>query len=225
MRIWRILGLVFVFSLALESTGLAQEMGTQTETNHQPQDPAAEQDLKQLREWVQLQSDKISMTTRAEWPSIKSEFARQASKIEGGFQSLSDQSKREFLELKTKFENLETKPLYDEIPLQTEEVKLREKDLLGVYSNIQNIKPTQMAQAYLAFIHSVRAKRQTWIPRDWDYAEYVLQKLASRKAAIEDKLNTLDEVKIRAWTGEFYTLRAGREFKENQKNKNSTRNK
>ncbi|MBA9075743.1 hypothetical protein [Rufibacter quisquiliarum] len=210
MKKLRILGLSLALMAGLQTVGWAQETKTESEV---------EQDLKRLREWVRLQSDKVATTTRAEWPSVKSDFARHADKIESGFQQLSENSKREYLELKAKFQELESKPFYDEIPLQAEEVRLREKELLGNFSNIQSIKPAQMREAYITFMQNVRAKRQSWIPRDWDYAEYILQNLAKRKEAVEANLTTLDEIKIRTLIGEFHTLRSGQEFKEKQKAK------
>ncbi|MFC6997858.1 hypothetical protein [Rufibacter roseus] len=223
MHIWRILKLAVVLFLCLQLSVSAQESESNTISYSERQEAPVEQDLRQLKDWVRLQSDKISTTTRAEWPAIKSEFARHASKIESGFHNLSDNSKREFLELKTRFEEMESKPLYDEIPLQAEEVKLREKELLGGFSNIQNIKPTHMRDAYITFMQNVRVKRQNWIPRDWDYADYVLQKLGNRKATVESQLTTLDEIKIRTLIGEFHALRSGQEFKENQKAKNKAK--
>ncbi|WP_192826231.1 hypothetical protein [Rufibacter sp. LB8] len=205
--------------LAVPTVSFGQE--TQANTRTAQQESGTEQELKNLREWIKTHSDKIATTTRAEWPTIKSDFARHANKIENGFQNLSEESKREFLELKTRFQELESKPMADEVPLQAEEVKLREKDLLGKFTNIQTIKPTQLREAYLVFIQNVRDKRKSWTARDWDYADYILQKLTRRRDTVESKLTTLDNIKIRTLIGEFHTLRSGQEFKERQKTKNA----
>ncbi|QHL87136.1 hypothetical protein GU926_06705 [Nibribacter ruber] len=218
--IWRTLGLAVALTSGAQLTALAQEVKNETtqEVKKEPvQESAVEQDLRQLKDWMRLQNDKVATTTRAEWPSIKSDFARHSDKIESGFQSLSEESKRDFLDLKATFQEMENRPAYDEIPLQAEEVRRREKELLGKFSNVQTIKAVQMREAYIVFLQSVRAKRQTWIPRDWDYAEYILQNLGKRKATVESQLTTLDEIKIRSLIGEFYTWRGGQEFKEKQK--------
>ncbi|RNI31030.1 hypothetical protein [Rufibacter latericius] len=212
----KILGLVLGLSAACSTTGWAQVQETEKK---ETQESGVEQDLRAFKEWMKIQSDKVATTTRAEWPTIKSDFARQANKIENSFQGLSETSKRDFLELKTRFQELESRPMADEVPLQAEEVRLREKELLGSFGNVQNISSIHMREAYIRFMQNVRAKRQNWTSRDWDYADYVLQNLGKRKAAVEEKLSTLDEIKIRTLIGEFYTLRSGQEFKEQQKAK------
>lgn len=215
MKTRKLLVLLLILFLAIQMPGWAQE--PETTAKQEKQESEAEQDLRKLRDWVRLQADKISTTTKAEWPGIKSDFARHADRIESSFQQLSENSKREFVELKAKFSELEARPLYDEIPLQAEEVRRREKELLGPHSNLPSIKAAQMRTAYITFMQNVRVKRQNWIPRDWDYAEYILQNLGERKAAVETNLTTLDEIKIRTLIGEFHTLRSGQEFKEKQK--------
>ncbi|MFB9864145.1 hypothetical protein [Rufibacter immobilis] len=218
MRKGNVLGLMLGLSVLCATTGWAQTQ-EETKPTKETHEAAAEQDLRSFKEWMRTQSDKISTTTRAEWPTIKSDFARQANKIENSFQNLSENSKREFLELKTRFQELESKPMADEVPLQAEEVRLREKELLGSFSNVQGISPIHMREAYIRFMQNVRAKRQNWTSRDWDYADYILQNLGKRKATVEEKLSTLDEIKIRTLIGEFHTLRSGQEFKESQRAK------
>ncbi|WP_181305891.1 hypothetical protein [Rufibacter sp. XAAS-G3-1] len=213
MQKGKIIGLVLGIITSFSSVSWAQEQEKTKATQESP----AEQDLRNFKEWMKTQSDKIATTTRAEWPTIKSDFARQANKIENSFQSLSETSQRDFLELKTRFQELEAKPMADEVPLQAEEVRLREKELLGSFGNVQNISAIHMREAYIRFMQNVRAKRQAWTSRDWDYADYILQNLGKRKAAVEEKLTTLDEIKIRTLIGEFHTLRSGQEFKEQQK--------
>ncbi|ALI97983.1 hypothetical protein [Rufibacter tibetensis] len=220
MQKGKIVGLILGLSAVFTSTGWAQETsGETTAPVKETQEAGVEQDLRNFKEWVKLQADKVTTTTRSEWPTIKSDFARQANKIEGSFQNLSETSKRDFLELKTRFQELEAKPMADEVPLQAEEVRLREKELLGSFANVQNISDIHMREAYIRFMQNVRVKRQSWTSRDWDYADYILQSLGKRKAAVEEKLTTLDEIKIRSLIGEFYTLRSGQEFKEQQKAK------
>ncbi|MBC3541464.1 hypothetical protein ACFSC6_15620 [Rufibacter sediminis] len=215
-----ILGLVLGVTTVFSSPAWAQETEKkETLPATETQESAVEQDLRSFKEWVKLQSDKVSTTTRAEWPTIKSDFARQANKIESSFQGLSETSKRDFLELKTRFQELEARPMADEVPLQAEEVRLREKELLGSFGNVQNISAIHMREAYIRFMQNVRVKRQNWTSRDWDYAQYILQNLGKRKAAVEDELTPLDELKIRTLIGEFHTLRSGQEFKEQKKAK------
>ncbi|WP_157600478.1 hypothetical protein [Rufibacter sp. DG15C] len=226
MMTWKTFGLAMAFTGVTQLTALAQEVKSETSQEVKKeagQESAAEQELKQFKEWMRVQKDKVATTSRAEWPSIKSDFARQADKIESSFQTLSESSKRDFLDLKATFHEMENRPSYDEIPLEAEEVRRREKELLGKFSNVQTIKAVQMREAYIFFLQNVRAKRQTWIPRDWDYAEYILQNLGKRKAAVENQLTTLDEIKIRSLVGEFYTWRGGQEFKEKQKARNATK--
>ncbi|WP_210463942.1 MULTISPECIES: hypothetical protein [Rufibacter] len=220
MQKGKILGLILGLTASFSSAVWAQEVEKEKPlAARETQESSAEQDLRAFKEWMKVQSDKIATTTRAEWPTIKSDFARQANKIENSFQGLSETSKRDFLELKTRFQELESKPMADEVPLQAEEVRLREKELLGSFGNVQNISSIHMREAYIRFMQNVRVKRQNWTSRDWDYADYILQNLGKRKAAVEEKLSTLDEIKIRTLIGEFYTLRSGQEFKEQQKAK------
>ncbi|MCC9136809.1 hypothetical protein ACFSKU_10105 [Pontibacter silvestris] len=89
-----------------------------------------------------------------------------------------------------------------------------QKELLGSYANIEALTASNMREAYITLLESVRAKHGNWSDEDWANAETVRNKLDSRKKALEDNLGVDDKAKIKVLQGEFRTLQTADDVKD-----------
>jgi cytochrome c oxidase assembly factor CtaG len=89
-----------------------------------------------------------------------------------------------------------------------------QKELLGTYSDLSTITPTNVAAAYTQFMRQVRAKRRTWTQRDWDYADAIFKRLNERRRAIYLDVRASDDVRVKALQAEYLTLENGRDVKD-----------
>lgn len=175
----------------------------------------AEQDLAELRTWVDNQLNKAGDATREERAQLKENFDQLSTKVEKGADMLSESSKQELGELKAKYNQWDAKQQEQAtLDLDKEEVRRWDAQLLGTYQNIRSIKGTQMRDAYLTFITNVREKRRNWSLEGWAYAEDVLDRLDDQKSRVNASLSTSDQIKITALQAEFSTLNASKNVKE-----------
>ena len=174
-----------------------------------------EQDLVELRTWVQTKLNQAEVATREERAQLKEQFNQLAGKIEEEAPRLSEKSKEEFKDLKSRYHQWEAKQqeratLY----LDKDELSKWRQELLGPHQDIQKISGANMRGAYLTFMTNVRQKRRGWEPEDWAYAEEVLSLLNDRRNQVDASLSTSDRIKIQTLKAEFATFKAGRDAKE-----------
>jgi hypothetical protein len=175
----------------------------------------AEQDMDELRTWVNTKLNKAETATRQERAQLKEQFSELSGKVEVEAAKLSEQSKGEFKELKARYNQWEAKQQEQAtLYLDKEELRRWQTALLGPYQEIRTIKGSRMRDAYLTLMSHVREKRRSWQPEDWAYAEEVLGRLNNRKDQVDASLSTSDRIKIQALKAEFATLKAGRNAKE-----------
>jgi hypothetical protein len=86
--------------------------------------------------------------------------------------------------------------------------------LLGTYANIEKLTPTTIEPAFVQFMQQVRAKRQQWTQRDWDYATAISRRLNAQFRAIRLDIKGRDELHIRALQTEFTALETRRDVKD-----------
>ncbi|MDX5418444.1 MAG: hypothetical protein LPK09_04450 [Hymenobacteraceae bacterium] len=173
-----------------------------------------EQDLEDLRTWMNRKASQGDSITRAEWPAIKQEFRARTHSLEQSTGKMTAQSKQEYGELKTRYRQWEAdnEERYGQ-PLDRETASDWERKLAGT-QNIRNLKASQMRDTYIRFMENVRAKRVDWSLRDWDYAEHVYLMLSDRKQQVLDQMSNSDKMKIAALQVEFNTLRKSRDAKD-----------
>jgi hypothetical protein len=174
-----------------------------------------EQDLEELRTWVNTKLNRTDEATREERGQLKEQFNRLSANVDKGISKLSEQSKAEFKDLKSRYNQWEAKQQEQEMMyIDKEELSRRQTQLLGPHQNIRNIPAPRMRDAYVTFLDNVRERRRNWSPEDWVYAEEVLGRLNDRKDQVEASLSTREIIKIQAVRTEFGTLKAGRKTKD-----------
>ncbi|MHC2991022.1 hypothetical protein OB13_05280 [Pontibacter sp. HJ8] len=173
-----------------------------------------EQDLEDLRNWMNRKATEGDSITRAEWPAVKEEFKVRSKNLEQGSNKLTDQSKQEYGELKNRYSQWEAQNEERQgQPLDRETAARWERNLTGT-GNIRNLKAGQMRDTYIRFMDSVRAQRTNWSLRDWDYAEHVYLVLNDRRQQVLANMNNSDKIKVAALQVEFNTLRKSRDAKD-----------
>lgn len=175
----------------------------------------AEQDLEELRTWVDTKLNRAEEATREERGQMKEQFNQLAAKVEEGANKLSEQSKAEYKELRTRYNQWEAKQQEQAMMyIDKEELSRWQAQLLGPHQDISKIKARDLRDAYVTFNENVRERRRNWEPEDWVYAEEVLGRLNDRKDRVEASLSTREILKIQAVRTEFSTLKAGQKTKE-----------
>ena len=94
-------------------------------------------------------------------------------------------------------------------PLDPQQERQMEKDLLGTADQIPSLTPGTIAEAYARLVREARTRRTAWTERDWDYARAVYQRLNAQLKAIRLDLPARDELRIRTRQAEFVALQAG----------------
>lgn len=173
-----------------------------------------ERDLEDLRAWMNRRVSQGDSVTRAEWPSIKQEFRAKSHNLEQGGNQLSEASKQEYGELKSRYNQWEAdKDARYGQPLNRETAAAWERRLAGT-STIDQLKASQMRGAFVRFMENVRAQRVDWSLRDWDYAEHVYLRLNDRKQQLLPAMSNSDKIKVSALQVEFNTLRKSRDAQD-----------
>lgn len=173
-----------------------------------------EQDLAELRAWMQKKSAQADEAIKQEWPTVKEEFKELTYTLDRNTKKLSESSRTEYNDIKQRYkeweERNETRKAVD---LDGRELERWERQMTGT-TNIAKIKPAKMRDAYTQLLEYTRANRRDWSLRDWDYAEFVFGELNTRKAEVLDYLSNGDKIKIAALQVEFATLKKSREAKD-----------
>ena len=172
-----------------------------------------EQDLAEFRAWMQRRSAQADSTIRNEWPNVKQEYKELTSGLNRNTQQLSEGSQKEYKEMKQRYGEWEERNESESVDLDGQELEHWERQLTGT-TNISRLKPARMRDAYVQALDITRSKRREWSLRDWEYAEFVLGELNSRKAEVLDQLNNSDKIKIAALQVEFASLKKGREARD-----------
>lgn len=181
-----------------------------------------ERDLADLRTWMRKKSSQADSVTRAEWPHVKQEFKRLSAGLDRNTDKLSKESKQEYAEIKSQYNTWEERNEAETVNLDGRELERWERTLTGT-TQIAQIKPANMRNAYIRMVDYTRANRRNWTLRDWEYAEFVFGELNSRKAEVLDELNNGDKIKIAALQVEMATLKKSRDAQERYKERREQR--
>ncbi|GAB3535147.1 hypothetical protein GCM10027443_23490 [Pontibacter brevis] len=176
-----------------------------------------EQDLANLRSWMQRRSSQADSTIRNEWPNVKQEYKSLTQSLNRNSQNLSEESREEYNDIKQRYKSWEERNESVSVDLNGKELERWEKELAGT-ANISRMKPAKMRDAYIRLLEKTRSQRRNWSLRDWEYAEFVLGELNSRKAEVQSQLSNSDKIKIAALQVEFTSLKRSREAKDAYEN-------
>ncbi|NDK57708.1 hypothetical protein [Pontibacter fetidus] len=89
-----------------------------------------------------------------------------------------------------------------------------EKELLGPYAEINKIAATDLRQAYIMLLQSVRDRHETWTDVEWNKAKAIINKLDARKNAVHKQLGADDKAKIKLLQGELRALETKKDIKD-----------
>lgn len=168
---------------------------------------SAEQELEEFRSWLNRQADKGDTAIRREWPQVKEELRRRNAQLERNVDSLSEKSKAEYRDLQDRYRQWEERQERRmQQPLEAKQVTQWQEQLLREYDDLAQLQPTQLREAYLTFIGTVRTKRNNWTQDDWDYVDHVYGQLNQRRRQLESQISTSDKIKIRTLQAEYLTL-------------------
>ncbi|MDX5437732.1 MAG: hypothetical protein LPK03_11085, partial [Pontibacter sp.] len=150
-----------------------------------------ERDLADLRAWMQKRGNQADSTIAAEWPTVKKEFRELTYSLDSNTKKLSEKSKVEYNTYKQRYEEWEVRNESKLVDLDGRELERWEREMTGT-TNINAIKPVHLRDAFVRALDYTREYRQNWSLRQWDYADFVVGELNSRKAEVLDLLNTGD---------------------------------
>lgn len=167
----------------------------------------AEDELDDFRNWLNRQTERGDTAIRREWPAVREELRERNARLEQKFDSLTEQSKAEYLDLQDRYRRWEERQeRRQQQPLDPTAVSRWQNQLLRSYSNLDQIQPGNIREAYLTFMGEVRTNRRTWSQDDWDYVDYVYSQLNQRRRTMESQLRTGDKLKIRTLQAEYLAL-------------------
>ncbi|PIQ20544.1 MAG: hypothetical protein COW65_14425 [Cytophagales bacterium CG18_big_fil_WC_8_21_14_2_50_42_9] len=177
--------------------------------------PRVSEDLAEFRAWVNDKANRVDSSADKNWPKVKEEYKVRTTRLESRMDSLSAQSKQEYAELKTKYQNWESKKERRESqPLQPDKIQEWQQQLLGANTNLASLTAPDMRETYLLFMGIVRAKKQRWTQEDWDYVDHVYSQLNNRREQVESGISTADRIKIKSLQAEYLALEASGDVKD-----------
>jgi hypothetical protein len=187
---------------------------TRTETKTKPND-----ELNEFRDWVNKKTTQADTNAKRRWPKVKEEFKTKSAQVEQNLDSLSEDSKREYAELKKRYENWEkTQEARSEQPLDETTLNTWRRQLLGDRSAYSTITGANAKETYLLFMGIVRAKAENWSQNDWDYVDHVYSELNDRKSQIESRISAIDRLKIKSLQAEYLALEGTSDAKDAYRN-------
>ena len=89
-----------------------------------------------------------------------------------------------------------------------------QKHLLGQSVDIAKVRADELPDLFERFISTTRDERRTWTYRNWSDADQVLRSLTARYQQVHSELPIEERVRIRAFQGEFRTLKGTRKVGE-----------
>lgn len=178
-----------------------------------------EQDLRTFSNWVDAKLELQMATVRLDWGTLQSDYARMTKRLDAGLDSLSAQSRREYLGQQARYkawaaENGHPVP---ETPLVGEAkdsaVTGAQRKLLNTTAPLNRAMAGALPDLYGRLIESTRVSYKRWTKTDWDAANLVLGRLNARYDQVSDQLQLEDRVRIRSLQAEFRTLEKARDLK------------
>ncbi|MBO3272389.1 MULTISPECIES: hypothetical protein [Hymenobacter] len=205
----------FSFLLAAASALLPLAPATAQTTTSNHTQSKAETELRNFSAWVNQQVDKADASARRNWPSLKSNFDRQSQRLDRATDSLSTQSKREYAQQKTRYQEWAAEQQRLEAQAtQPTTAQQAQRRLLNEDVQISKARGSEMVDLYSRFIDATRAQRRQWTDAEWAEASTVLSALNARYSQVRSEIAMEDRLRIRSWQGEFRTFEKARSMKD-----------
>ena len=173
-----------------------------------------EKDLAAFRSWMQSKASLADSTIRREWPTVKKEYRELTYSLDQNSRKMSEKSRDEYGQMKSRYKEWEERnETRQPVSLVKKDLERWEKIMTGT-TRIASIKPANLRDAFVLALDVTREHRRTWDAKDWEYAEFVVGELNTRKTEVLDQLNNSDKIKIAALQVEFATLKKSKEAKD-----------
>ena len=208
--------LVLSFSLLAGGLALAPAPVAAQQTTTAPTPTSkVERDLRTFTDWVGGQMDRAEVGARRNWPKLMASFDHQSQRLDRATDSLSAQSKREYGQQKTRYQDWAAEQQrLDAQAGQPQNAHSAQRRLLNEDVTLSRARAAEMPDLYARFIETTRAQRRQWSPTDWAAASNTLTALNTRYEQVRKELPLEDRLRIRSWQGEFRTLEKTRDVKE-----------
>jgi hypothetical protein len=103
-------------------------------------------------------------------------------------------------------------------PVQTQQgnqgVPALEKELLGPYAEINKIAATDLREAYIMLLQSVRDRQDSFTDAEWNKVQAIMKKLDARRKVVSNELGNDDKAKIKLLQGELRALETKKDIKD-----------
>lgn len=175
-----------------------------------------EQDLRTFSNWVDEKLEMPMANVRLDWGALQSEYARMTKRLDGAVDSLSVQSKREYLGQKARYKAWaaeQNHPVAETAGPGGNAADELQRKLLNTSAPINRAAASALPDLYGRLIEAARAKGSSWSKPDWEAANLVLGRLNDRYNQVGDQLVIEERVRIRSLQAEFKTLEKARDLK------------
>lgn len=190
-----------------------------TKATTKPAMTSLDQDLRVFSNWVDAKLELPMANVRLDWAGIEAEYARMTRRLDGATDSLSAQSRREYLGQKARYKVWAAEnghPVIAEVLMGTardsavNEVQSR---LLGSTAPINRAMASALPDLYARLVEATRVQHRQWTTTSWAEANTVLNLLNTRYDQVGSQLTIEDRARVRSLQVEFRALEKVRDLK------------
>lgn len=178
-----------------------------------------EQDLRAFSNWVDEKLELQMATVRLDWGTLESDYARMTKRLDGAADSLSVQSRREYLGQKARYEAWATdnghpvpKPVLVGAA-RANAVDNVQRKLLSTTAPINRASASALPNLYARLVETTGDQHKTWTKTNWEEANLLLSRLNDRYEQVGTQLPLEDRVRVRTLQAEFRALEKARDLK------------
>ncbi|MCC3152309.1 hypothetical protein Q3A66_03510 [Hymenobacter sp. BT770] len=178
-----------------------------------------EQALRTFSNWVDAKLELNMATVRLDWGTIQSDYTRMTKRLDAATDSLSVQSRREYLGQKARYKAWAAEqghPVPETVLVgeaRDSAVSTVQLKLLNTSAPINRAMASALPDLYSRLVESTRAQHSRWTKANWEEANLVLSRLNDRYSQVGDQLPIEDRVRVRSLQAEFKTLEKARDLK------------
>ncbi|MBF9237313.1 hypothetical protein I2I05_07875 [Hymenobacter sp. BT683] len=178
-----------------------------------------DKELRAFSNWVDEKLELPMANVRLDWGGIEAEYARMTKRLDGAADSLSAQSRREYLGQKARFKAWAAEnghPVVEEVLVgeaRDSAVSEVQRRLLSSTAPINRAMASALPDLYARLVESTRVQHKRWTATNWAEANTVLDRLNARYDQVGSQLPLEDRARVRSLQAEFRTLEKVRDLK------------
>jgi outer membrane murein-binding lipoprotein Lpp len=184
-------------------------------------------DSKNLEEF-EAYVNELSTETEANWEEVEREYIVKRNKVSDEVGQLSDESKKEFEELKDKYETMkaDANSKMDEMEANERAAKINEMYMI-VQSNdrnmdLSNVTAENIKDVYANFVTYIDNNQDAMSNEDWKEAELIWDALNERKNVVEPNLKSENNQEIAKTKVKYAALKVANKPGAKADEKNAT---